>query len=187
MNNSKQEPKTKKNRKFRFKGAFRKKSKKEEPNPAPKEDGDDHTVYSVNVETSSKMSAASQSTLESTAVPSTPIVGDPIHVILLVMDPKTRRFELLQLEFDSATSKVSEIFVQLAASATEPSLKSQTYEMLVNVKGDELVHSKSLAEYFDSAGIVIAVPTTTVESGAIIARMANPILTNPRVHAMVSE
>ena len=37
-------------------------------------------------------------------------VGDPIRVILLLMDPKTRTFEILQLEFDSSVAKVSDIY-----------------------------------------------------------------------------
>lgn len=189
MMNSQQETKRKKNRKFKFKGVFRRKSKKKESSTKPvrtteEDHGDDSSVYSVNVETSSKISA-SQSAFDTSEV-TTPIIGDPIHVILLVMDPKMRLFELLQLEFDSASAKVADIFAQIAKSATEPSLKSHTYEMLVDLNGDEMLHSKSLAEYFDSAGIVIAVPSTTVESGPTIAKMANPILTNPRVHTMVS-
>jgi len=173
----------KKKRRFRFKGVFRRKGKKNDKNASvPKNDGDDSSVYSVNFDASSR-SSTSLSALDSAAV--TTIVGDPIHVVVLVLDPNTRRFEILQLEFDSAAAKVSDIFAQIAASATEPNFKSQIYEKLTNVKGEELLHSKSLAEYFDSAGIVIAVPSTTVESGSALAKMANPILTNPKVHAML--
>lgn len=174
MTNVQESKSSKKSRKFSFRGGFRRKGKKEDKF-APREDaGDDNTVYSVALEASSKVSAAQ-------SVP----VGDPIHVILLLMDPITRRFELLQLEFDSSSAKVSDIFSQISVSATEPSLKNQQYEALVNIKGDELLSSKNLVEYFDSAGIVIAVPSTTKESGQVIAKMANPILSNPNVHNML--
>lgn len=178
------EVKPKKNRKFGFKGGIRKKTKKEDKPvvPKPADDGDDSTVYSVafDAATASKSNAASN--LESAKTP----IGDPIHVILLLMDPKTRRFELLQLEFDSSSATVSDIFAQIAVSATEPTLKSQQYETLIDLKGDELIASKNLAEYIDSAGIVIAVPATTKDDGVAIAKMATPILSNPKVHTMLA-
>ena len=175
------EVKPKKNRKFGFKGGIRKKTKKEDKPVVPKH-GDDSTVYSVafDAATASKSNAASN--LGSAKTP----IGDPIHVILLLMDPKTRRFELLQLEFDSSSATVSDIFAQIAASATEPTLKSQQYETLIDMKGNELIASRNLAEYIDSAGIIIAVPATTKEDGVAIAKMATPILSNPKVHTMVS-
>ena len=49
-------------------------------------------------------------------------VGEPVQVILFLMDPQTRRFELLQLELNSATAKVSDVIDQIVISATEPSL-----------------------------------------------------------------
>jgi hypothetical protein len=185
MSNPQETKTSKKSRKFSFKGKLRRKGKKETEQrmfPSTKDDNDDNSsVYSLNLDASSKVSA-SHSALESATAP----IGDPIHIILLIIDPKTRRFELLQLEFDSATAKVSHIFPQIAVSLTEPSLKLQTYEILMNIKGDELVPSKNLVEYFDSAGIVISVPSTTMESGDVIAKMANWILSKPRVHDMVS-
>jgi hypothetical protein len=176
--------KPKKNRKFGFKGGIRKKTKKEDKPvvPKPADDGDDSTVYSVAFDAATASKSNSVSNLESARTP----IGDPIHVILLLMDPKTRRFELLQLEFDSSSATVSDIFTQIAVSATEPTLKSQQYETLIDLKGYELIASKNLAEYIDSAGIVIAVPATTKEDGVTIAKMATPILSNPKVHTMLA-
>jgi len=178
------EVKPKKNRKFGFKGGIRKKTKKEDKPvvPKPAGDGDDSTVYSVAFDAATASKSNATSMLESAKTP----IGDPIHVILLLMDPKTRRFELLQLEFDSSSAMVSDIFAQIAISATEPTLKSQEYATLIDLKGAVLIDTKNLAEYIDAAGIVIAVPATTKEDGVAIAKMATPILSNPKVHTMVS-
>lgn len=102
------------------------------------------------------------------------------------MDPQTRRFELLQLEFDSATAKVSDITDQIVISATEPSLIIQTFETLTDLRGVELVPNKYIAEYVDSAGVIVAVPSSTKDRGKAVAAMATPILTNPKVHTMLT-
>jgi len=175
----------KKKGKFGFKGLVNKrKNKKTAPNGSAQSvshaDADDSTIYSVAIDSSAAKSQAN-SVVDSVKTP----LGDPIHVILLLMDPKTRRFELLQLEFDSSSAKVNDIFAQISISATEPSLKSQKYENLTNLKGEDLEGAKDIAKYIDSAGIIIAVPSTTEEKGEKIVKMASPILTNPKVHAML--
>lgn len=183
------EAKIKKSRKFSFKGGFRKKGKKDaQPSvPKPPASGDDSTVYSVAFDAPTAAKSNYSSVLESTQVHlGDPILVDPIHVILLLMDPETRRFELLQLEFDSSFAKVSDIFTRIAISATEPSLKSQEYETLTDLKGQELQSTKNLAEYIDAAGIIIAVPSTSKYNGAAVAKMATPILSNPKVHHMLT-
>ncbi len=175
---------TKPRRKKLFKGLIRKKSKKTTsaaPSAAvPKTDGDDSTVYSVAFDATSKVSSAS-SVLDTVKTP----IGDPIHVILLLMDPKTRRFELLQLEFDSNTAKVDDVFSQIAVSATEPTLRSQSYDSLYTLRGEELKAGLELGEYIETAGIVIAVPSSSEEKPESVTKMANPILSNPKVHNMV--
>lgn len=102
------------------------------------------------------------------------------------MDPTTRRFELLQLEFDSATARVSDITEQIPISATEPSLMGQKFETLTNLKGMELIAEEYIRLYVESAGVVVAVPTTTKEKGEAVARMATPILSNKKVHQMLT-
>ena len=114
-------------------------------------------------------------------------VGEPVQVIVLVlMDPQTRRFDLLQLEFNSATVKVSDVIDQIVISATDPSLRIQTYETLTDLQGIELVPSKYIAEYIDSAGVVLAVPSSCTEKGEAVVKQANTILTDPKFHTMVS-
>ena len=82
------------------------------------------------------------------------------------MDPHTRRFELLQLEFDSHTATVSDITDQIAISATEPSLQGQQFDKngLVTLKGTTLESGKKVGAYVDAgcAAIVIAVPADSM-------------------------
>ena len=145
-------------------------------------DKDDSTVYSVAFDATTTASIPASDNASAKTTP----LGEPVHVILLLMDPQTRRFELLQLEFDSATAKVSDITDQIVISATEPSLIIQTFETLTDLRGVELVPNKYIAEYVDSAGVIVAVPSSTKDRGKAVAAMATPILTNPKVHTMVS-
>jgi hypothetical protein len=153
-----------------FKGVFKKKKKSSNK-------VDEETVYDAHFDATSKVSS-----MVDTA--NSPLV-DPLHVILLLMDTKTRRFELLQLEFDSGNAKVKDIFDQIPLSATEPTLKNQPYDRLCNLKGDDLDSNADLKSYITGAGIVIAVPSDAKEKSSSVARMANPILTNAKVHSMV--
>ena len=112
-------------------------------------------------------------------------LGEPIHVILLLMDPKTRRFEILRLEFD-AVAKVSDIYRHISASATEITLKSQKYNSLINLKSERLDDSELISTYIDSAGIVIAVPSSSGESPEAVLLYFSLFLTDPKVQNMVS-
>jgi hypothetical protein len=103
------------------------------------------------------------------------------------MDPQTRRFELLQLEFDAQIAKVEDIFSQIPISATEPSLKNQTYVSICTPSGTEMDSSKELSEYVTKAAVVIAVPEFPDGSNGVesAVKMAKPILSNPKVARMV--
>jgi hypothetical protein len=164
------ESNTKRKKSKIFKGVFKK--KKKSSNKA-----DEETVYDAQFDATSKIG----SMVDTANSP----LADPLHVILLLMDTKTRRFELLQLEFDSGNAKVKDIFDQIPLSATEPTLKNQPYGRLCNLKGDNLDSNADLKSYISGAGIVIAVPADAKEKSASVARMANPILTNSKVHSML--
>ena len=141
------------------------------------------TVYGAELDASvmgKSSSSASLSTAKST------IFADPVQVILLIMDPMTRRFELLQLEFDSAMAKVSDIFKQIPTAATEDVLQNATYKAIINAKGEELKQDSNLSDYVKGASVVIAVPESSEETLEKCAAMAVPILTNSKVHKMVS-
>jgi hypothetical protein len=148
---------------------------------------DASTVYGAELDASiisSQTKSSYASIVKRDPEPST-LIADPVQVILLIMDPETRRFELLQLEFDSALAKVVDIFSQIPIAATEEVLKNADYKTVVNLKGEELKRDSSLSDYVTKAGVVIAVPSTSNETGESSARMAIPILTNTKVHKML--
>ena len=58
------------------------------------------------------------------------------------MDPQTRRFELLQLEFDTNKASVADILQQIPISATEESLRTQTFDCVCDTDGKEYDQDK---------------------------------------------
>lgn len=142
---------------------------------------DSSTVYGAELDSvmEKSTSSASLSTAKST------IFADPVQVILLIMDPDTRRFELLQLEFDSAMAKVSDIYKQIPTAATEEVLQKASYKAIITAKGEELKSDSNLSDYVTGAAVVIAVPESTDASLEKCATMAAPILTNSKVHKML--
>ncbi len=141
---------------------------------------DASTVYGAELDGSSVMDKSVSSTAKST------VIADPVQIILLIMDPSTRRFELLQLEFDSAMAKVSDIFKQIPTAATEEVLQKASYAAIITAKGDRLNPEANLSEYFTGAAVVVAVPESSVDNLQKCASMAIPILTNSKVNKMVS-
>ena len=56
-----------------------------------------------------------------------------LDIVVLVMDPASHRFELLQIEFEDATmAKVSDLLLQLPMSITEPLLQRITYDSILD-------------------------------------------------------
>lgn len=108
---------------------------------------------------------------------------DSIQVVLLLMDPGTRRFELLQLEFDSSKALVSDVLLQVPLSATEPVLQNQTYVGVCNRFGTEMIQRLRLAEFCTSNEVVLAIPEGL--SPKDCAKLARPILGDPKVVAML--
>lgn len=150
------------------------------------EPDDSSTLYGADLDASVAGDGRSVSSMSYSQAAKQPVFADPIQVILLIMDPATRRFELLQLEFDSALSKVSDIFKQIPEAATEEVLQKTTYKAIITPKGEELNSDSSLSEIATGATVVIAVPESSDESLEKCAAMAVPILTNSKVHKMVS-
>jgi hypothetical protein len=172
---------TKKNKRlFGFKGLVNKRKSKNKKIQSQYSITEDDSTPSCAITVGSTVGSSVMSSSAKTPV------GEPVQVIVLLMDPQTRRFELLQLEFNSATVKVSDVIDQIVISATDPSLRIQTYETLTDLQGIELVPSKLIAEYIDSAGVVLAVPSSCTDKGEAVVKQANTILTDPKFHTMVS-
>ena len=107
----------------------------------------------------------------------------PIQVVLLLMDPASRRFELLQLEFDSNKALVGDVLRQIQCSATETSLRDMDYAGVCDREGNEMIQSQRLAQFCRGNEVVMAMPNGM--SGRETANLARPILNDPKVVDMV--
>jgi hypothetical protein len=107
-----------------------------------------------------------------------------LQVILLLMDPKTRRFELLQLEFDSNKAVVRDVLSQVPHSVTEEALRNQSYSGVCDRTGQELYYSTRLCDVCSGSDVLIALPAAV--DARECARLAKPILQDKNVIEMVS-
>jgi hypothetical protein len=106
-----------------------------------------------------------------------------LKVVLLLMDPTTRRFELLQLEFDSFKALVSDVLAQIPVSVTEEVLRKQTYTGICGADGNEMDAFTLLSKFCKGNEVLVAIPTNVAASEC--ARLAKPILGDDKVIAMV--
>lgn len=111
------------------------------------------------------------------------VAGPALQVVLLLMDPVTRRFELLQLEFDSHKAVVNDVLAQAPHSVTEAALRKQTYVGICDRHGAELINTVRLAEFCKANEVVVAIPQGI--TGQECARLARPILSDSKVISMV--
>jgi len=108
-----------------------------------------------------------------------------LKVVLLLMDPETRRFELLQLEFDSHKALVSDVLAQIPVSVTEEALRLQAYTGIAGKDGQEMAPSKLLATFCKGNEVLVAIPEGVPAKEC--ARLARPILSDEKVVTMVSQ
>lgn len=141
---------------------------------------DDDTVVGVAVETN----VASRKTTKTTAVAAAYPPMKPIQVVLLLLDPNSRRFELLQLEFDSNKALVSDVVRQVQSSATEDTLRNLSYGGVCDQDGVEMIQSLKLSNFCEGNEIVMAIPKGM--SGSDTLKLAQPILSDRKVADMVS-
>lgn len=166
------------------------------------EEEEEETVYNVEVdnkastpietETSSiKITKEGASPAQAAPVPApSKNASPPLLVVLLLMDSKTRRFELIQLAFDAELATVKDVLGQISSSATEQALKTQVYENVCSVNGTEPIGEEILLKTCFKTldcrqeNILLAVPTGMDVPGC--RKLAVPILNDPKVKAMVS-
>lgn len=106
-----------------------------------------------------------------------------LKVVLLLMDPETRRFELLQLEFDSHKALVADVLAQIPISVTEVALRKQVYTGIAGTDGNAMPPQQLLSSFCKGNEVVVAIPdgVTAYEC----TRLARPILSDDNVVAMV--
>lgn len=160
---------------------------------APPESDDVATIYNVDVDersvvtsVSSPVKAEEAKSSGDQAAPGSPDAGKKpylLKVVLLLMDPDTRRFELLQLEFDSLKALVSDVLAQIPISVTEESLRLKSYTGITSRDGNEWSPEKLLANFCKGNDILVAVPTGVPAKEC--ARLARPILSDDKVVSML--
>jgi hypothetical protein len=112
-----------------------------------------------------------------------------LELVVLLMDPLSRRFELLQLEFDSSRAKVSDLLTQIPLSVTEPALQEQPYVGVLDSSGNVQEGSTRLLQAFASSDtnkakmVLVAKPKGISTKETM--RLAKPILTDAQVSKMV--
>jgi hypothetical protein len=115
------------------------------------------------------------------------IISNTVQIILLLMDPASRRFELLQLEFDAAKAIVQDLLSQIPSSATEKSVRDQKYDGICTIDGEEMTCSEKLRDFVEQNeginSVVLAMPEGL--SAMKCAKMGLAILADSSVAAMV--
>jgi hypothetical protein len=133
------------------------------------------TVYDVDVEDRSIMT-------RQTVEEAKPFL---LKIVLLLMDPVTRRFELLQLEFDSLNATVNDILVQIPVSVTEEALRKQKYVAICGPDAKEKSSTDMLSNFCVGNGVLVAIPDGLQSRECV--RLATPILSDTKVTQMVSK
>jgi hypothetical protein len=106
-----------------------------------------------------------------------------LKVMLLLMNPTTRRFELLQLEFDSLKALVSDVLNQIPVRVTEESLKSQQYSGICGKSATLTASDQLLCSFCVGNDVLVAVPSSLTAKECT--RLAKPILSDDKVLSMV--
>lgn len=149
------------------------------------EEDDASTIYNVDVEErSTATSKSGASTISGATGDSENKKTYMLKVVLLLMDPESRRFELLQLEFDSLKALVSDVLAQIPVSVTEEALRKQTYTAICGQDEAEMSPDKLLATFCKGNDVLVAIPAGMPVKEC--ARLARPILSDDKVVSMVS-
>lgn len=148
---------------------------------------DEESVYGVSLDNQSihnlgtvNATSKQESFRRAESFDSTEDNNKPMEIILLLMDPNSRRFELLQLEFDSAKAVFRDVIMQISFSATEDALREQKYSSVCFPSGTMIeADDEKLSKYCKGGEILIAVPEGM--SGASCEKLSKPILNDPNI------
>ena len=147
---------------------------------------DEDTVYGVELDNGLDNKLISIKTpVKKTDSSVTSELGVTIDVILLLLDSGSRRFELLQLEFDSSKAVVKDIISQIPFSATEETLRKQAYSEICVPGGLVMDSNEHISKYCKGNEVLIAVPNGI--SAEECQKLSKPILSDPNISKLVSE
>lgn len=107
----------------------------------------------------------------------------PFQLILLLMAPDTRRFEFLQLEFDSQMATVRDILAQIPRSVTEHDIRRVAFRSVCDKDARERLPTTRLSEFCQRMDVLIGIPTEL--SAGNMYQLARPILSDDKVLTMV--
>lgn len=139
---------------------------------------DASTVFGVDVDERSVATGASECTVGTLSKATT---VSRSRVVILVMDPETRRFELMQLEFGSSKAYVSDVLAQIPCSVSQEVLQEQAYTGVVGRDGKEMLPSSLLATFSDD--VLVAIPSGVDANECV--RLSRTILSDKKVADMV--
>lgn len=115
-------------------------------------------------------------------------LSGPISMVLLLVDPDTLRFELLQLEFDQPNqAKVADVLEQIPTSVTEPAIRTLEFQALVDRQGGQFGPKVNLAKALryrrKSKDILVGLSKGVTTEHC--SRLARPILGDTKVIGML--
>jgi hypothetical protein len=126
-------------------------------------------------------------------VPADRVNKNSIKIFLLLLQPASKIFELIQLMYPAATTTIGKILEMIPHNATEPALGGQTYEGLARPKTSrdefrdlEMIASDDKALVY--AGIrrgevLIAIPEGYTSKQVV--QLGKQILSNPRIKRLI--
>lgn len=132
-------------------------------------------------------SVGSASTHQGNGSKFVPNKADILQIILLLMNPKTRRFELLQLGFDKSKTYVRDVLPQIQQSATDNEFKALNYQGVANIDGHLLQPNEMLAASCKDAttkGVCLLAVVEEIGSKAF-SEMVKPILSDPSIAPLI--
>eukprot|EP00586_Coscinodiscus_wailesii_P006303 CAMPEP_0172481004 /NCGR_PEP_ID=MMETSP1066-20121228/6513_1 /TAXON_ID=671091 /ORGANISM="Coscinodiscus wailesii, Strain CCMP2513" /LENGTH=483 /DNA_ID=CAMNT_0013242865 /DNA_START=114 /DNA_END=1565 /DNA_ORIENTATION=+ len=140
------------------------------------------------VSTASKTSETdSQDPTQAPGVKTEETLSNTVQIVLLLIDPTSRRFELIQLEFDSVKAIVQDLLSQIPSAASEESVRDQGYDGICTIDGEEMSCTGKLKDFVEQNeginAVVLAMPEGV--SPEDCAEMAKPILADKNVIAVV--
>lgn len=186
------------------KDAMRKMSNRSSYSDVSSRTSTDDNLIALNNDSGGKKVAAIGSIFNSTggasaAVAASAMPEPALELVVLILDPVSRRFELLQLEFDSWRAKVSDLLTQIPLSVTEPALQEKPYVGVLDFQGSLQEGGTRLMEAFGGVSassspskkewpptklVLVAKPKGLSTKETM--RLAKPILTSTQVSKMVS-
>ena len=100
-------------------------------------------------------------------------------IVVLLLELKSRRFELMRLEFNPRNALVCHVVSHFSNPATESEFGKQTYQGICGHDGNEMPMNALIAQFCKPNQCFVAVPSGVTAQEC--AQLALPILTNPTV------